>query len=66
MKKKKALVLALSLLALLTTGVACGELNEMEEYEEKGYKISVTYAANGGSFMSRPGVMIVDMFNPDD
>lgn len=66
MKKKKALVLTLSLLALMTTGVACAELNEMEEYEEKGYKISVTYDANGGSFMSRPGVMIVDMFNPDD
>ena len=66
MKKKKALVLALSILAILSTGVACAELSEMDKYEEKGYKISVTYDANGGSFMSRPGVTVVDMFNPDN
>ena len=67
MKKKFRLILALScLFALCAGGAACAEPTIVEEYEGKGYTVSVTYDANGGLFMSRPGGAIMDMFNPSE
>lgn len=66
MKKKNTLILALASIGLLCVGTACAERTMVEEYQENGYKISVTYHANGGQYMSREGVTIMDMFNPDD
>lgn len=67
MKKNLKIMLSLGCLSMLVAGaVACNKPSAFEEYRNKGYKISVTYDANGGSFLNRPGVTIVDMFNPSD
>lgn len=67
MKKKFRLILALScLFALCAGGAACAEPTIVEEYEGKGYTVSVTYDANGGLFFNRPGGAIMDMFNPSE
>lgn len=65
MKKKFKLILALGSMALLCVGAACAKENKIEENEKNGYTVSVTYDANGGSFLNRPGITIMDMFNPD-
>jgi hypothetical protein len=64
MKKKLTLTALLCGLALACVGAGCDELSKFEEKEKEGYKISVSYDANGGSFLNRPGVTVVDMFNP--
>ena len=52
--------------ALCAGGAACAEPTIVEDYEKKGYTISVTYDANGGLFFNRPGGAIMDMFNPSE
>lgn len=66
MKKKLTFTLLLSGLALACLGAGCGSLTKVEENQEKGYKISVSYDANGGSFLNRPGITVMDMFNPSN
>ncbi len=67
MKKKIKIILSLSCVSFLCAGAAaCVKKTAVEEYQEEGYKISVTYDANGGSFLNRPGVTVMDMFNPSD
>ena len=67
MKKKFKFILALGCLSFACAGLAaCGAKTKVEENQAKGYKISVTYDANGGSFLNRQGVTIMDMFNPSD
>lgn len=66
MKKKFKLTLLVGGLALACIGAGCGNLNAVEKNQEKGYKISVSYDANGGSFLNRPGVGVMDMFNPSN
>ena len=65
MKKKFKCILALGCLALACIGAACASETKIEEYEKKGYKIFVTYDANGGKFIKREGITVVDGFNPD-
>jgi len=65
MKKKFKLILALAAASLLCVGAACASETKVEENEKNGYTVSVTYDANGGSFLNRPGITIMDMFNPD-
>ena len=66
MKKKLTLVLSLASVACLCLGLtACRKKTAVEKYEEQGYKISITYDANGGSFF-RTGVNLMDMINPSD
>lgn len=65
MKKKIQLLLSLGCLSLICFGAsACSSSTLPEKYEKKGYVISVTYDANGGDFMNRDGVSVMDMFNP--
>lgn len=67
MKKKFKWILSLACLSALCLGAAaCGQGSQLEQYQEKGFKISVTYDGNGGKYMERPGVTIIDMFNPND
>ncbi len=67
MKKKLTLVLSLASVACLCLGLtACGKKTAVEKYEEQGNKISVIYDSNGGSFLNRPGVNLMDMFNPSN
>lgn len=63
-KKLKVLLLLLGLGALCSGIAACATMTPPEEYEAQGYNITVSYDPNGGSFMGRDGVTIVDMFNP--
>ena len=66
MKKKWTLALSIASVACMCLGLtACREKTVVEKYEEQGYKISVTYDANGGSFF-RTGVNLMDMINPSD
>lgn len=65
-KKLKALLIVIGLGALCAGISACATVPKTDEYRDKGYKISVTYNANGGKIMSSSGVSVVDMFNPDD
>ena len=66
MKNKKKLIVALGCMALACAGfAACAPKSVIEKNQEKGYKITVTYDENGGTFLNRPGVKIIDQFNPD-
>lgn len=66
MKKRLTLTALLCGLALACVGAGCKELSKVEEKEKEGYKISVSYDANGGLFLNRPGVNVMDMFNPSN
>ena len=66
MKKKLKLTLLLGGIALACVGAGCNDLTAVEENKEAGYLISVTYDANGGSFLNRPGITVMDMFNPSN
>ena len=45
---------------------SCKDNNLYDKRIEEGYKITVRYESNGGSYLDREGVTLVDMFNPDD
>ena len=67
MNKKTKLIMALGCMALACAGfAACGPKTLVEKNQMKGYKITVTYDGNGGTFLNRPGVTIIDQFNPND
>ena len=67
MKRKFKFILAIGFcITLLLAGVACTKPSMLEEYQQNGYKIMVTYDPNGGSFLSNSGITLVDMFNPSD
>ena len=63
-KRLKILLLFLGIGALGAGAAACATMTVPEEYEEQGYAITVSYDPNGGLFLGRDGVTIVDMFNP--
>ena len=63
MKRKFGLIFALACLGVLCFGVACSADNKLEEYQQKGYNISVTYDPNGGLFTGRTGVSVMDLFS---
>lgn len=63
-RKLKVLLFLVGLGTLCAGLAACASDTKPEEYEKQGYTISVSYNANGGSFVNRDGVTIVDMFNP--
>ena len=67
MKKRICTILSLSCIAAACVAVAgCAEKSAVDDYREKGYKISVTYDANGGKFIGTENVKIMHMYNPDD
>ena len=45
---------------------SCKDNSLFNKRKEEGYKISVRYEANGGSYLDREGVTLIDMFNPSD
>ena len=63
MKKKFGLIFALACLGALCFGAGCSASNKVEEYQQKGYNISVTYDPNGGLFTGRTGVSIMDLYS---
>lgn len=44
---------------------ACDKNTDLDNLAEQGYTISVTYDANGGEYLNRPGITVMDVFNPD-
>jgi len=45
---------------------SCKDNNLLNKKKKEGYKIIVRYEANGGSYLDREGVTLIDAFNPDD
>ena len=66
LKKLKVLLLLAGLGAMAAGTAACAMMTAPEQYQNQGYDITVTYDPNGGSFLGRDGVTLVDMFNPDN
>ena len=64
MKKKFGLISVLACLGFACVAAGCGADSELEEYQNNGYNISVTYDPNGGLFTGRTGVSMMDLFNP--
>lgn len=67
MRKKFKIILALACAALTCVGLgSCAAKTKVDENVAKGYKIVVTYDPNGGTLLKRPGMKLIDMFNPND
>lgn len=65
LKKLKVLLFLVGMGTLVAGLAACSSEDTVpKEYEKKGYTVSVSYDSNGGSYLSRDGVTIMDMFNP--
>ncbi len=64
--KVKIILLFVCVVTLSLSLAACAEGLKIEDYEKRGYKVFVTYDANGGNFLGRSGVSIMDLFKPDD
>lgn len=65
MNKRQKLILSLGSAGILALGLgACSSKTQLETYQEQGYKIFITYDANGGAFLGRDGVTLMDMFKP--
>ena len=65
MKKRIKLLLCFAGLLVLSLGLAaCEDNTVIDDYLAQGYKITVTYEANGGRFLEREGISVKDMFNP--
>ena len=46
--------------------VACKSNSKLDQLRKEGYVITVRYEANGGKYINRAGVTIIDMINPTD
>ena len=67
MKNRLKFILSLACLSVACiSAAACKPRTQLEEYRNQGYVVSVTYDANGGSFLNRDGVTLMDLFNPTD
>ncbi len=67
MKKKFKIILCLTcLIATCLCVCACTSETKVDEYKNKGYKISVVYDVNGGKYLDREGISLIDMINPSD
>ena len=66
MKKKLGVILSLACIGATCLVAGCSKQTELEKYQAKGYTVMVTYDANGGSFLGRQGVTVMDLFRPTD
>ncbi len=66
MKKKFGIILALACIGITCFAAGCANETEMERYQREGYTVMVTYDANGGAFLNRQGITIMDLFKPSD
>ena len=44
----------------------CTENNKYNQKKKEGYSITVRYESNGGTYLDRDGITLIDMFNPND
>ena len=54
-----------SLLFILTL-FGCKKNDKFNQKRSEGYKISIRYESNGGTYLDREGITLIDMFNPND
>ena len=66
MKKKFGVILTLACIGAACFAAGCSQQTKLEKYQKKGYTIMVTYDANGGSFLGRQGITVMDLFKPSD
>lgn len=68
MKKKSKILLGLGCATVLTLGLAAckKETTPLEDLQDQGYRIMVTYNPSGGEMIGNVGTTVVDMFNPAD
>ena len=66
MKKKLGAILSLVCIGATCLVAGCSQQTELEKYQAQGYTVMVTYDANGGSFLGRQGVTVMDLFRPAD
>ena len=68
MKKKSKILLGLGCATVLTLGLAAckEETTPLEDLQDQGYRIMVTYNPSGGEMIGNVGTTVVDMFNPAD
>lgn len=66
MKKRLKTILALLILGVACFIAGCSSETKLEKYQKQGYTIMVTYDGNGGSFLNRQGVTLIDLFRPTD
>ena len=66
MKKKFGAIIALACVGLACITAGCSTETELEKYQKEGYTVMVTYDANGGSFLKRQGVTVMDLFKPSN
>lgn len=66
--KKRILVFAFVLLALTAciSLSSCSDPSVPEKYRDEGKTVTVKYDANGGEYLGRTGITIMDMFDPTD
>ncbi len=53
-------------LALVLTLFGCKAKDKLNQKKSEGYKITVRYESNGGTYLDREGITLIDMFNPND
>ena len=66
MKKRNTIFKIIFSLFVVSLLLGCKEDNKFIQKRKEGYSISVRYEANGGTYLDRDGITIVDMFNPND
>ena len=62
--RRIGLFVIFSLFIILLT--SCTSKTKIQEALNSGKVIKVTYDANGGTYLNREGIKIIDMFNPND
>ena len=60
--KKICLFVIFSLFIIILT--SCTSKTKIQEAQNSGKVIKVTYDANGGTYLNREGITIIDMFDP--
>ena len=45
---------------------SCTSKTKIQEAKNSGKVIKITYDANGGTYLNREGITLIDMFNPND
>lgn len=66
MKKKLGAILSLVCIGATCLVAGCSKQTELEKYQAQGYTVMVTYDSNGGSFLGRQGITVMDLFRPAD
>lgn len=63
--KKYFRIILIAIVSIFVIGLAgCASKSKIDEYKKKGNVITVRYEANGGTYLDREGITLIDMYNP--